>query len=302
MGVLTAIPSSLSGALAFNNTFTILMGADKASLVDVTKLFPPMTLVSIHYSDPISFQADTLDLILPDIGDQIISSSKIKKGIWLSVKIDQFNRDFPGSHTQRDLGTFQIDQIKQRGPPSQTSILATSVPISSQIKLTIQNRIIFTSSLKDVLTTVANENGLTLLWDVSDPNKNKPLSQVEQWNESDLTLVAKLCKQAGLAMKVVDEKLVVFDEQEYELKPSVYTIDFAQPGAGIGMTSWELTTQSQDIFNTAQVSNFDPDSSQLVTAKATDQMQTSGSGEQHNSTALPYLPPKVSGEDIGSDT
>ena len=295
-----SVPSipSVAGRLVYNTSFTILMGADKGSLVDITKTLPPMEQISLHYSDPISFQSDTLDIIFPDIGDQIIANSKVKKGIWIQVIIDQYNRDYLGSHTQRDLGTFMIDQIKQRGPPSQTTIMATAVPISSHIKLTIQNKIIYTTSLKDVLMQIATQNGLKLVWDVSNPNKNKQLSQVHQWNESDLTFVSKLLKQNALSMKISNGKLIVFDEQEYELKPAVYKIDFTQPGAGIGMTEWDLTTQSQDIYNTAQSAYYDPATAQLAAAKATDQMQTSASGEQLNVTDYPYLVQSDPGENI----
>jgi phage protein D len=299
-----AIPSvpsvpSISGVLVYNTTFTILIGADKSSLVDITKTLPPMEQISLHYSDPISFQSDTLDLIFPDIGDQIITNNKVKKGIWIQVIIDQYNRDYLGSHTQRDLGTFMIDQIKQRGPPSQTTIMATAVPISSHIKLTIQNKVIPATSLKDVVTRIARQNGLDPVWDVKNPNKDRKLSQVHQYNESDLTLLSKLLKQNALSIKISNGKLIVFDEQEYELKPAVYKIDFTRPGAGIGMTEWELTTQSQDIYNTSQAAYFDPATAQLAAAKATDPMQTSGSGEQLNTTDWPYLQPEVGGEEIG---
>lgn len=266
-----SLPSSLSALAVFHNAFQILVGSSTSNLKDVTAMFPPLQMVAIHYEDPISFQADTLEITFQDIGDKIIKSANIKKGMWMKIKIFQYNRDYPSSKVLKDLGSFQVDQIKQRWPISQTTLMATSVPIDQQIKLTLKNKTRFTASLKQLGQTVAQENHLGFLWDSKRPDK--PINEANQWNESDLQMLSKYCKNNAMSMKIKDIKgkqtLVIFDEQEYEQKPPVFTIDFSKAGAGFGLIHGELTTQSQDIYSTATLSYYDPNANQVYVAKAT---------------------------------
>lgn len=272
---------SISGFSVFHNNIQILMGTSNTKLVDVTAGFPPMSMISIHYEDPISFQADTLEVTFADIGDQIIKSGsliaagdvQLKKGNWIKVKIDQWNRDYMGSHVQRDLGTFQIDQIKTRWPPSQVTIMASSLPISSQAKLTLQNKTRFAVTLAQLTQQVAQENGYAFKWDVGSTSPAgsranvRVMSTASQWNESDLSMLSRYLRENGLSMKIKDiggkQTLVVFDEQDLEQKPPVYTIDFSQPGAGIALEHGELTTQSQDIYAGSQLAYYDSNSNQV---------------------------------------
>lgn len=315
-GALSAIAglvsgSSLSGMMVFHNTITILMGASVQSMVDVTQMLPPMSMLSIHYEDPISFQADTLDLTFADIGDQIIKSTSLtqsvtlKKGVWVKVKIDQWNRDYPGSHVQRDLGSFQIDQIKHSWPPSQTTLMASSVPIGEQIKLTLQNKTRLTANLKDLASQVAAENHLGFQWNVkaNSPQEIKSMSQAQQWNESDLQMLSRYLRSNALSMKIKDingkQTLVVFDEQDLEKGPPVYTIDFSLPGAGIQLIHGELTTQSQDIYSGSELADYDPNTNTFTVGKADAPPETAdGTKEQLKIKGLKFLHEGGAGEDI----
>lgn len=259
------------GAGVFRDEIQILMGTDQSSMKDVTQMFPPLSKLTIHYEDPISFQSDTLEITFSDIGKLIIKSANIKKGLWLKVKILQYNRDYPGSLVQRDLGSFMIDQIKHVWPITQTTLMASSVPISSQIKLTLQNRTRLAVSIRDLGEQVAKENGLAFQW-AAPAIRNRVINEAQQWNESDLQMLSKVCKSNGLSFKIKDingkQTLVIFDEQDLEKQPPVYTIDFNLLGAGMELTHGELTTQSQDIYSTSKLCYYDPYSNTLYVAQA----------------------------------
>jgi len=286
---------SLGGVAVFHDQIQILVGASQSSMKDVTKMFPPLSMLNLHYQDPISFQADTLDITFSDIGNKIINSTQITKGMWMKVKILQYNRDYPGSLVQKDLGSFMIDQIKHIWPISQTTLMASSVPISSQIKLTLQNKTRLAQSLRTLGQQVAQENGLAFLW-AAPAGRDRPLNEAQQWNESDLQMLSRYCRSNGLSFKIKDingkQTLVIFDEQDLEQKPPVYTIDFAKKGAGIQLVRGELTTQSQDIYSTSRLCYYDPYTNQLYVAGAVAPQGTAtGSGEDyrvygHTNTAV----------------
>lgn len=282
---------SLSGMLVYHTVIQILYspnlkseteGQPAGEFKDISSMFPPAKVLNFRYEDHISFQTDELELIFPDPQDVIINSDRgIKKGDWLKVRIHQWNADYPGSHTMADPGAFQIDQIKQMGPPTQTVIMATSVPISSTIKLTLKNAVrMGVTNLYDLAKFVADENGLQFRWDVS-PKGNIFLSQTEQYNESDFQMLTRYLRSRALSMKIKDQTLIVFDEQAYEIKDPVYTIDFGNRSLFVGLplfggsghtprgiTHWELTTQSQDIYSLASFSFVDPYTGQETSANA----------------------------------
>src|SRR5260221_12206505 len=91
---------SLAAALVFRVTYQIFISTDDtgSSFVDVTTLFPPMVIVTLRAEDPISFQADTLEIIAADIGDRLLNNKSIVKGNWLKITIHIWIRDYTGSH------------------------------------------------------------------------------------------------------------------------------------------------------------------------------------------------------------
>ncbi len=288
---------SLAGSLVFRVTYQIFISTDDtgSSFVDVTTLFPPMEIVTLRAEDPISFQADTLEIIAADIGDRLLNNKSIVKGNWLKLTIHIWNRDYTGSHVAKDFGSFQIDRIKQQGPITQISIYGTSVPINSQIKLTVKNAQFFTSDLETLATKVATENGLKPVFDIPD-NRNVTLGSIQQWNESDLTYLSRLCVEHGLAMKIRDRKLIIFDEQTYEFHAPIYTIDCSKPGWGINLEHFDLDSQSQDIYSVATVSYDPTGSGEKVVGTATAPTD-SGSKESYNIYSNPYPPPTSEAEE-----
>jgi len=251
--------SGISGILVYHTTLDITIGG-----IDVTKLFPAINTISLHYEDVIAFQADTLEIICPDIHDQLIKSKWLKKGIKLNVNIHVWNADYPGSHVVIRCGDFEIDVIEQVGPPTQLRISATSIPISGQLKLTWVYQIWPGISIKDIASQVAARNHIGFVWDA--PNtKNVPMESFTQNYEADLTMVSRLCREHGLAMAVKDGKMIIFDEQMYETKPAVYTLNFTNPTV-IKLVRWKLTTKSQDIYNQAQYLEYNPNTAQLTGA------------------------------------
>src|SRR5258708_12141972 len=121
---------SLAGSLVFRVTYQIFISTDDtgSSFVDVTTLFPPMEIVTLRAEDPISFQADTLEIIAADIGDRLLNNKSIVKGNWLKLTIHIWNRDYTGNHVPKNFVSFKINQIKQQTPITQITFHRTTLP------------------------------------------------------------------------------------------------------------------------------------------------------------------------------
>lgn len=316
--------AGLSGLLVFHSTMDILIspasgssGEDTAgdtvntpgNFQDISSIFPPVSVLSLRYEDHISFQADNLEIICPDPNDTIINNKAIRKGTWLKIKLHQWNAEYPGSHTMMDTGSHQIDQIKQVGPPTQTVLMATSVPIGGKIKTTLENKVILTTDLYTLAKNIAERNGLRLRW-IASPKGNIMIGQAQQWNETDLMMLSRYLKSRALSMKIRDGTLIVFDEQEAELQPPVYTVDFGSKSFGLGLSRtgsvkglvhWELTTQSQDIYSLATLDFYDPNSggNQNTTVLDPNGESQSGTKEELHLYEDPGSPStKTPGDDI----
>lgn len=305
LGSLIGGGGSIAGSLVRRTVLTILIQGQ-----DLSSLFPPIEHVSLRYEDMISFQTDNLELICPDIGDQVLNNPLVKRGNSLRVKIDCFNTDYIGSHTQIDTGEFDIDQIRSTGPPSQIHLLGTSVPLGSHLKLTLQHQVIFGTSLRDLGAKIAAENNLDFKWDVgSDPNgmRDKLVEQLDEHGETELQALSRLCKEQALDMKITADRhgsfqgtLIIFDPQAYELKPPVYVVDFQKPAA-IKLLHWVLDSRSQDIYSRATFNFMNVDDGQVspVTTAFPDTAQNSGSGESLNSYEFPiWSQPRVPTVDV----
>lgn len=305
LGSILGSGGGVSGMLVRHTVVTILVQGQ-----DMTSLFPPIHELSIRYEDVISFETDNLELICPDIGDQLLNNALIKRGNSLRVKFDVYNADYIGSHTQIDTGEFDIDQIRQIGPPTQIHLLATSVPIGSHMKLTLQNQVIIGTSLQDLASKIAAENNLDFKWDVAnDPlgMHDKIVEQLDVHGETELQALSRMCKEQALDMKITANRsggksgqLIIFDPQAYEMKPPVYVIDFSKP-ASIKLLHWVLDSRSQDIYSRATFNFMNLDDGQVnpVSTEFSGTKETSASGETLNSYEFPWWSqPRVKTVDV----
>jgi hypothetical protein len=269
----------LGGATVFHVTLDITIGGK-----NVTKLFPPVNTIALRYEDCLNFKSDNLEIICPDVNDVLINSSLIKKGVILNVKIHQWNKNYPGEHVMLDCGAFEIDIIEQTGPPTELRLSGTSIPISGTLKLTPVSQLWQKTTLKAIHSTIATRNKLKPVWDAPE-SSNYSIGRLQQNQESDLHFITRVCESKGLGCKVTPQQtLVVFNEQDYELRKPVATLDFKKPSTW-GLKKWKLTSQSQDVYASAEVSSTNPLSGDTSSGEyGPDPKDTSGSGEKAKST------------------
>jgi len=179
-------------------------------------------LKSWSFTDNLSDYSDELQLTLADKTQLWIDDWFPDKGAKVDANIKQSNWWNENVDEELPLGEFEIDEIDVSYPPSEVTIKALTVPQSCALKGENKNRSWEKTKLSVIANDIASDAGLTLYYDVSDDPEYDNMEQIEQ---SDLSLLMKLCKDAGLAIKVSDGKLVIFDEAAYEQADAVMTID-----------------------------------------------------------------------------
>ncbi len=188
--------------------------------IDITDDITPH-LISWSHTDNMSGQADDLQITLED-RDHLWSSDWMpEEGATIWARIVRYNWDEEGTNDSTTLGSFDVDEVEIGGPPSTITIKALSVPESSALRGQEKYRAWETTRLSLVAKDIASGAGLQFFYDTND---DPDYDRIEQSGETDLAFLKRLCTNDGLALKVSDESIVIFDEAKYEAAEPVDTI------------------------------------------------------------------------------
>ncbi len=209
---------------------------------DITNDLAPY-LKEFSFNDNMSDEADDASLRLEDRNELWCSSWLPDKGASLDLTIVKILSD--GSEVTLPLGVFELDEIEISAPPHEVNLKAVSVPNNSGLRGEDHNR----SWEKTKLSVIANDLVVTdaqmeLFYDTGE---DPVLERAEQTEQSDLSFLRKLCKDAGLAIKVSDKKVVIFDEVKYEQAAPVLTLEKSM------LISYSIKSATRDVYAACHV-------------------------------------------------
>lgn len=234
---------------------TIIKYNNKDISADISKY-----LKSISYTDNLSGEADDLQITLEDKVGLWQSTWMPEKGALLDVMLQQkYWQTLSALPQSLRLGLFEIDEITSSGYPSEVQIKAVSVPDNNTLRGTERSRSWEKAKLQVIANDIASAAGMSLFWDTEE---NPVLDRAEQTEQSDLSFLYAICKDKGLALKISDKKIIIFDEAKYEAEKAKITI--VKPGTVYkkesGMkylfvgTGYSLRTKIRDIYAACRVS------------------------------------------------
>lgn len=252
--------------------------------VDITDSIKPY-LISLVYTDNEEGVADDLQLVLQDRESlwlenwlteavEAAAAAKLKIG----AEIIRRNWRSDGKDDTLPCGDFELDSIDASGPPAQVTIKSTALPFSVQIRQTQKSKAWESFTLSGIAAEIAGACGLQCLYEASaDPFYKR----AEQYKTSDIAFLSKLCRDAGISLKVTDSQLVLFDQAAYEAKTPVMTIrkaDPSTPTAGT-YTKYKLSVGAAETqYASCRVSYVDPSTGCCIegTAQADGEDQNTG--------------------------
>lgn len=213
-------------------------------------------LKGVSYTDNLSGEADDLQLTLEDREGLWQSTWFPDRGATLDVSIKLTNWQGIDEQIVR-LGLFEIDEITSQGVPSEVQIKAVSVPDDNSLRGRERTRSWEKVELKKIASDIATGAGLTLVYDVEDYNPT--IDRAEQTEQSDLSFLYKLCADHGLALKICNKQVVIFDEAKYETADAVMVL--LKPGVISTSTltkvdklkSYSLRSKIRDIYKACHV-------------------------------------------------
>ena len=206
-------------------------------------------LLSFSFTDSETNTADSLSITLKDETGKWAKRWNPDPGERVKAYIKQkVNGKVSGTLS---CGKFFVDTMKVQGAPRIFEMGAVSIPLNKSIRKRIKSKAWEKTTLKKIATAIADEANIKLFWDSeTDPEYDR----VDQKKESDLKMISRLCDEAGLSLKVTDDKLVIFDQHSYENKKPIKTITLGESP----VLNYSFETCQSDLYKSVTVSYRSP--------------------------------------------
>ena len=179
------------------------------------------------------------------------------RGLKISAAIVQENWNADGNDEVLDCGQFELDNVTVDGPPNTVTIKATSLSYTNAIRQTEKSKSWENVTLSQILEFITKKSGMGYMFISS---KNPKYTRVEQYRQSDIAFLSRLCHNAGCSLKVTSNIVVIFDQAEFEQNPEIKTIRFGEE-----YTKYRLTTNENDNYTSCRVYCTKP-SGEVITA------------------------------------
>lgn len=215
-------------------------------------------LLSFEYVDNASGESDSINLTLKDDKRKWLKNWFPEKGdvILPTIKTTNWRRN--GDKQLLSCGRFFVDEPEYSGRPSQFSLNAISSPLNGNFKDVDRSKTWRNITLKAIASDIATRTGLQLQYI---GNNNPRYTEKEQSETPDASFLSELCEEEGLAMKVTDSKIVIFDEKEFERRPSVAT--YEEWGSTVLGYNFR-TSLSNTKYDGVNVKYYDPKSKRII--------------------------------------
>ena len=208
-------------------------------------------LSSFSYTDVASGQSDSVSLTMHDIGKEWMGAYMPQRGASLGAKIVPKEWD---KLDTLDCGKFVLDDISFSGPQISCTIGGVSVPAMDDFKSLPRTQTYEKTTIRQIASQVASRAKISLVYEASDVQ----IAEIEQKKKTDSAFLYDLCDKYGLAMKVYNHKIVIFDMAAYEEKKAVHTLE-----AGKNLESWSYNTTVDGTYTGVELSYTDPDKSTI---------------------------------------
>lgn len=226
---------------------------------DVTRDLVPHVR-SFRHTDALDDRADSLTLELEDARHLWSGAWRVEDGQFVEAEIVLYDPKRGPAPFRADLGSFEVDEVTNSGPPSVARIKASAVHVSTGFRRDERSKAYENVTIATPLREIAGRHGLELKV-VSDGPLPR-LQEVEQRRQSDLAFASELCAGAGLFLRLFKRSMWVGTRAALvEGVPPV-------PLSPEDVTTWEFTRRAYRKYRACEVRYHSPTKGKLVTHTA----------------------------------
>lgn len=201
------------------------------------------------FNNSIGNEVDELVLDLADRDDLFIGEWLPERGDKMAVTVtcSDWLKDGDKIEFKCGNGDFEIDHIAAKGPPNEVSIKAVST-LNSTIRRELRDKSWEKIYFKELARQIAEKHNLTLVFRTEDTF----FDRIDQKEQSDLAFLAQTANELDCIIKIENNKLIIFDEEDLELQDVTVTIKRSD------VKSWDLKTEAHDLYKEVKVHYFNP--------------------------------------------
>lgn len=211
---------------------------------------------SFKYTDVASGSSDSISIVFSDPERKWINAWFPVKGDRLEPTIHADNWIADGKRSSLACGLFYIDSFSFNGNPLRTTLEAVAVPVMDGFKGTKRTATYERTNLREIGAAIASRNGIALHYSAPTISVEK----TEQSDQDDCNFYNTILKKYGLVLKIFSNRLVVFDEADYERKTVVAELTERDIDPG-----WTWNTVLAGTYTGIKYSYFNSEKDQEIT-------------------------------------
>lgn len=209
------------------------------------------SISSLNYTDNSKNAIDDLEIELENLDYRWLKEWYPDEDAQLLVGIHE---ELETETNFLDLGTFYVDEPTFEDQKLTLKCLA--LPLDQNIRDQKNSVAWERVTLKELVVQIANKHEMNAELYA----ENVFFERLDQNKETDLAFINRVVKEIGLNMKVSDDKIIIFDDEEMEKNDTIEVFNIKD----YRIRSFSLKKKNKEIYDKVEVSYYDPDKKKVV--------------------------------------
>ena len=209
------------------------------------------SISSLNYTDNSKNAIDDLELELENLDYRWLKEWYPDENAQLLVGIHEEKEN---ETNFLDLGTFYVDEPTFEN--NRLNLKCLALPLDQNIRDQKNSVAWERITLKELVTQIANKHEMN----AEIYADNEFFGRLDQNQETDLAFINRIVKETGLNMKVSDDKIIIFDDEEMEKNDTIEIFNINDER----IRSFSLKKKNKEIYDNVEVSYYDPDKKKVI--------------------------------------
>lgn len=209
------------------------------------------SISSLNYTDNSKNAIDDLELELENLDYRWLKEWYPDENAQLLVGIHEEKEN---ETNFLDLGTFYVDEPTFEN--NRLNLKCLALPLDQNIRDQKNSVAWERITLKELVTQIASKHEMNAEIYADD----EFFERLDQNQETDLAFINRVVKETGLNMKVSDDKIIIFDDEEMEKNDTVEIFNINDER----IRSFSLKKKNKEIYDNVEVSYYDPDKKKVI--------------------------------------
>lgn len=201
---------------------------------------------SFTWRDNATGEADTVTVGLSNIDHKWMNGYYPKSTDTFQAWIKMSEWPVDSKDGKLYCGMFRVDSLRYSGFPEKLQLSGISTPTDSNFNVKQKNKTWSKTTLKTILSGMTKDAGISLVFDADDVK----IDEISQSGKTDLAFAFTTCSEYDLAVKLYNNKLVVYDQTRYEKKAAAYKITPDMLGGG---GAYSIDRQITTVYDSVKI-------------------------------------------------